>query len=81
VLDVAKQEALWARLKERLAAVYGQVLIGYGPDLETGKPRNYFLIGPESQFQSLEELIRQSEGAQPVYRLYPRDYWITAGGN
>ncbi len=81
LLQVAKEENIYAKLKEHMADVYGQVLIGYGPKAAQCNDGVYFLIGPETQFESLEELIDNSEGDQKVYRLYPRDYWITAGAN
>jgi hypothetical protein len=53
------------------------VLIGYGAPLAQSDDGVFFLIGPESQFRSLEQLIASAEGPQPVYRLYPRDFWLT----
>jgi len=79
LLEIAKKDNIYEILKERMEKVYGQVLIGYGPKSEEGKSANYFLIGPETQFESLEQYIERTEGQNSVYRLYPRDYWLTAG--
>ncbi len=67
---------LYDRLHSRMKRVYATVLIGLGE--KTGSsPTNYFIVGPEAQFRSLEEYIASVESPQPVYRLYPRDYWLT----
>lgn len=76
VLDLKGQEGLYEQLKSRMQETYGPVLIGYGPPLSESKDGNFFLIGPEPQFESLEELISTTEGPEPVYRLYPRDFWL-----
>ena len=78
ILDIRKNKAdFYAELKSRMEDAYGSVLIGYGKPLAESKDGNFFLIGPEPQFESLEKYIKQSEGEQPVYRLYPRDFWLT----
>ena len=78
VLDVKNNDGLHDKLRSRMQAAYGPVLIGYGPSLAESKDHNFFLIGPEPQFTSLEEYIATVEEPQPVYRLYPRDFWLTA---
>ena len=38
---------------------------------------SYFVIGPESQFQSLEDYLKSVEDPNAeVVRLYPRDFWL-----
>ena len=78
VLDVRNDDNLYDQLRARMEAAYGPVLIGYGPSLAESRDANFFLIGPEPQFTSLEEYIATVEEPQPVYRLYPRDFWLTA---
>jgi Zn-dependent M16 (insulinase) family peptidase len=77
VLRMRARPDLYAQLQTRLPAVYGPVLIGYGAPIAQSDDGVFFLIGPESQFRSLEQLIASAEGPQPVYRLYPRDFWLT----
>ncbi|MCP4685241.1 MAG: hypothetical protein GY867_07305, partial [bacterium] len=77
VLDMQGEENLYAQLKERMEQAYGPVLIGYGAPLTQSEDGNFFLIGPEKQFKSLEDYIAQVESPQPVYRLYARDFWLT----
>jgi Zn-dependent M16 (insulinase) family peptidase len=78
VLDIKNNDGLHDKLRLRMRAAYGPVLIGYGPSLAESKDANFFLIGPEPQFTSLEKYIATVEEPQPVYRLYPRDFWLTA---
>jgi len=68
---------LYKELESRMETVYGPVLIGYGPSLAESEDGIFFLIGPESQFESLENHIEAAESRQTVYRLYPRDFWLT----
>jgi Zn-dependent M16 (insulinase) family peptidase len=76
VLQTRHSELLSKKLFDRMEQVYGRVLIGYGEKLEATPGSSHFLIGPQSQFESLEQLIEIEEGAAPVYQLYPRDYWL-----
>ena len=55
---------------------YGEVLPGLGPDGKDVSNAVYFIIGPESQFQSYEEYIDGVEGNMSIQRLYPRDFWL-----
>ena len=77
ILDIRNKDNFYTELKNRMEDAYGSVLIGYGKPLAESKDGNFFLIGPEPQFESLEKYIKQTEGAQTVYRLYPRDFWLT----
>jgi Zn-dependent M16 (insulinase) family peptidase len=77
VLDLRNMNDLYDQLKSRMQQAYGQVLIGYGPPLSKSKDATFFLIGPEQQFESLQDYIGNAEGKQEVYRLYPRDFWLT----
>ena len=64
-------------MQSRMGDVYGSVLIGYGQPLAESRDGVFFLIGPETQFESLESYIASVEEAQTVHRLYPRDFWLT----
>jgi hypothetical protein len=77
ILKQRHREDLAALLAERMPRVYGQTLIGYGPPLAASEEGVFFLIGPEAQFKSLEDYVAAAEAPQPVYRLYPRDFWLT----
>ncbi len=77
VLQLKDSDDLYGELKSRMRDAYGPVLIGYGQPLAESRDGNFFLIGPEPQFESLENYIETVEGKQTIYRLYPRDFWLT----
>ncbi len=77
ILSLRDQHGFYDKLKDRMKTVYGHVLIGYGDPLDTSGGGSYFIIGPEAQFTTLENYIASVERPQTVYRIYPRDYWIT----
>jgi Zn-dependent M16 (insulinase) family peptidase len=71
--DLSKQ--LFAR-KDR---IYERVLPGYGAKGREISGASFFSIGPEKQLSAYEEYLKKAEGADTkFYRLYPRDFWITA---
>ena len=76
ILALRDSPGLYDRLWARMENVYGQVLPGYGPRADSVDDAVYFIIGPEAQFQSYEKYLKSVEGNFPLYRLYPRDYWI-----
>ncbi len=76
ILEIRDAKGLYENLRARMEQVYGRVLVGYGPPLSESAEGCFFLIGPESQFRSYEAYVAASEGSQPVYRLYPRDFWL-----
>ena len=77
VLDVRDRNDLFNELVGRMESAYGPVIVGYGSPLTESRDARMFLIGPEPQFESLQEYVTSTEGAQEVYRLYPRDFWLT----
>lgn len=77
VLQMRKTKDIFERMRSNIKNVYGSVLIGYGAPLKDVKDGQYFIIGPESQFASLDKYIGNAEGDGKVYRLYPRDFWLT----
>jgi Zn-dependent M16 (insulinase) family peptidase len=76
ILALRNSPALYDKLWSRMENVYGQILPGYGPRADSVDGAIYYIIGPESQFRSYEKYIHSVEGNFPVFRLYPRDYWI-----
>jgi Zn-dependent M16 (insulinase) family peptidase len=77
VLELRKTKDLFNKAKARVETVYGLPLVGYGAVQKDVPGGIYFIVGPEAQFQLLEDYIKTVEEPQPVYRLYPRDYWLT----
>jgi len=77
ILELRAKEDLYDTLHERMNDIYGKVLIGLGDPLTEFPEGNYFIIGPESQFEKMEDYIALEENPQTIYRIYPRDYWIT----
>jgi Zn-dependent M16 (insulinase) family peptidase len=77
VLEVRKQPNLLNELVNRMPSTYGPVMIGYGQPLAESEDGSFFMIGPEPQFNALEQYIATTESPQKVYRLYPRDFWLT----
>jgi Zn-dependent M16 (insulinase) family peptidase len=71
---------LYDQLHQRMEATYGEVLPGYGPRGAEVKDAVYFVIGPEKQMQSYEQYLRGVEGPTPLFRLYPRDFWLVPAG-
>ena len=76
VLNLRGWGELMPDMQDRLDEVYGSVLIGYGKPLSESPDGIFFLIGPETQFESLEAYIASVEEPQTVHRLYPRDFWL-----
>lgn len=81
VLDLRSDAQLFDKIWSRMEQAYGPVLIGYGEPLEESKNGNFFLIGPPQQFESLQNYIKTAEEESPVYKLYPRDFWMTGAGS
>jgi hypothetical protein len=80
VLDLRAAGDLTAELYRRKDAVSSKVLPGLGPKVSTVRDGVYFVIGPEKQFAAWEEYLKSIEGADTVvYRLYPRDFWMSVG--
>jgi hypothetical protein len=80
VLELRDASDLYRELSSRMESTYGGVLPGYGAGVsKAGVDAVSFIIGPEKQFQSYESYLQRVEGAVPLYRLFPRDFWVTAG--
>lgn len=64
---------------DRMEKVYGQVLPGYGEPSKDVDGGVFFVIGPERQLGLYEEYLKVAEAPDArVYRLYPRDFWMTS---
>lgn len=76
VLAEAKRDDLATTLFERMPRVYGKVL----PGLSTLDPKGiYFVIGPDKQLTAYQDYLHATIGKDAtLYRIYPRDFWITA---
>ena len=77
VLTARNRDDLFEQMRTRMPNVYGQVLIGYGPELSESEDGHFFLLGPEIQFESLTKYIASVEKPSEIIRLYPRDFWLT----
>jgi hypothetical protein len=75
LLALRKDPNLASELFQRIDAVYGRILPGYGAKAKEVEGAVYYLIGNEKQFASLDADVQARED-EHVYKLYPRDYWL-----
>lgn len=76
ILALRGRPELARELVERMPAVLGTVLPGYGPKIAGIDGAVHFVIGPDDQLQKYEEYLKTVEGPDArVHRLYPRDFW------
>ncbi|MCA1613682.1 MAG: hypothetical protein LC800_05890 [Acidobacteria bacterium] len=79
VLNLRAAPNLSTELYKRMGAVYAAVLPGYGARAKDVPGAIYFVIGPEKQIEVYEKYLKSVEGADArVFRLYARDFWMTA---
>lgn len=78
ILALRDNDQLYDELHDRMEATYGEVLPGYGPKARDVPGAVYFVIGPEAQFESFEEYLKGAGEDAALYRLYPRDFWLTS---
>ena len=71
ILKLREKPNLDAELYKRMDAGYARVLPGYGEKQSPSTDATYYVIGPEKQLAAWEAYL-----GEPLYRLYPRDYWI-----
>jgi Zn-dependent M16 (insulinase) family peptidase len=76
VLSLRDSRDLYGEIHGRMPYTYGKILPGYGQSGAEVSDAIYFVIGPESQFQSYEQYLRSVEGDVTLHRLYPRDFWL-----
>jgi Zn-dependent M16 (insulinase) family peptidase len=79
ILQLRKEPNLAEELFKRVDQVYGPIVPGFGVKAKQVPGAVYFLIGNDKQFGSLEGDVETRED-EHVYKLYPRDYWLTSTG-
>jgi Zn-dependent M16 (insulinase) family peptidase len=77
ILVLRKAPNLADEVFKRVDAVYGRFLPGYGPKARNTPGAVYFIIGSEKQFAAMDADVQTRED-EHVYKLYPRDYWLTS---
>jgi Zn-dependent M16 (insulinase) family peptidase len=77
ILDIKRDKELYNKIKEHYEDAYGPVFVGYGRSSAESEDGIFFIIGPPAQFESMEKYIESTESKQTIYRLYPRDFWLT----
>jgi Zn-dependent M16 (insulinase) family peptidase len=79
ILELKKSPDLEAELFRRTSLVDAKVLPGMGIKARDVAGAVYFVIGPEKQLAAWEEYLKREDSADAlVWRLYPRDFWLTA---
>jgi len=78
ILDLKKSPDLEAELFRRQVSVDAKVLPGMGTNAKDVAGAVYFVIGPEKQMAAWEQYLQQADAPDArVWRLYPRDFWLT----
>jgi Zn-dependent M16 (insulinase) family peptidase len=79
LLAVRKDPKTAGEVMARIDQVYPPLLPGYN-DLPQPAGSTYFLIGNEKQLTAMDHDL-EARGREPLYRLYPRDFWLVAQKN
>ena len=78
LLDLRKSPNLSDELFKRMNTVYARILPGLGGKASGVEGGVYYVIGPEKQLTAYEQYLKTVEGPDArLFRIYPRDYWIT----
>ncbi|HKP37975.1 MAG TPA: hypothetical protein VJT71_14045 [Pyrinomonadaceae bacterium] len=78
LLELRRMPNLSDELFKRMGTVYARILPGYGTKARDVTGGVFFVIGPETQLAAYEQYLKTVEGPEvKLYRVYPRDYWIT----
>ena len=78
ILALRNEPDLGAQLFARANRIYARVLPGMAPAGQAEPDSVYLVIGPEKQFTAYEQYLRANvDPAATLYRLYPRDFWLT----
>jgi Zn-dependent M16 (insulinase) family peptidase len=77
ILALRKEPNLADEVFGRVDAVYGKLLPGYGPPARNTPGAVYYIIGSDKQFAAMDADVQTRED-EHVYKLYPRDYWLTS---
>ncbi|HZV13096.1 MAG TPA: hypothetical protein VFA55_07760, partial [Candidatus Kapabacteria bacterium] len=82
VLNARTIPDLPGELFKRTTMVYGKVFPGYSPGTLDTLNGKYFVIGNDKQCALYQDYLHSAVGqAATLYRLYPRDYWMTLPPN
>jgi Zn-dependent M16 (insulinase) family peptidase len=78
LLSLRNMPKLSDELFKRMNTVYARILPGMGAKAGTVEGGVFYVIGPEKQLTAYEQYLKTVEGPDArLYRIYPRDYWIT----
>jgi Zn-dependent M16 (insulinase) family peptidase len=78
VLNARTIPDLSKELYSRMNTVYGKALPGYAPGTLDTLNGKYFVIGNDKQCALYQDYLYSAVGqSATLYRLYPRDYWMT----
>jgi hypothetical protein len=78
ILELKKLPNLDEELFRRTSVVDAKVLPGMGTKAKDIAGAVYFVIGPEKQLAAWEEYLKREDSTDArVWRLYPRDFWLT----
>jgi Zn-dependent M16 (insulinase) family peptidase len=78
LLDLRRMPNLSDELFKRMNTVYARILPGFGTKASDVRGGVFYVIGPEKQLTAYEQYLKTVEGPDArLYRIYPRDYWIT----
>lgn len=81
ILALRKTPNLSDELFKRMNNVYARVMPGFGTRARDVQGGVFYVIGPEKQLNSYEQYLKTVEGPDArLYRIYPRDYWMTMKG-
>jgi hypothetical protein len=82
ILDLRRNTPmLQSELLARLDRVESAVLPGMSAKAKDVKGAEYFVIGPEKQLNAWEQYLKAADSPDDrVWRLYPRDFWLTEAG-
>jgi Zn-dependent M16 (insulinase) family peptidase len=82
ILELRRKPNLADELYKRMEQTYARVLPGYGVKAKDVAGGVFFVIGPEKQIGLYEDYLKSVEGVDTrVYKIYPRDFWMTAGAS
>ena len=82
ILDLRRNTPmLQPELLARLDRVESAVLPGMSAKAKDVNGAEYFVIGPEKQLNAWEQYLKTADSPDDrVWRLYPRDFWLTEAG-
>jgi Zn-dependent M16 (insulinase) family peptidase len=79
LLSLRNMPNLSDELFKRMNTVYARILPGLGAKAGAVEGGVFYVIGPEKQLTAYEQYLKTVEGPDArLYRIYPRDYWITS---